>query len=124
VAREMFVPLLAGAGLAVASSAHCALMCGALSTSARVVGGGAGGLRYFAGRLTSYTVLGGLVGSLGQTLVAVMPRVVWLEAFASWAVAVILLRAGLGQLGISVKREAGLGGVPGFLPSIRGGATL
>lgn len=108
MAREILVPLLAGAGLAVASSAHCALMCGALATSARVVRGYGGGLRYFVGRLTSYAVLGGIVGSLGQTLVAVMPRMVWLEAFASWAIAVMLLRTGLRQLGLASKRKDAL----------------
>jgi sulfite exporter TauE/SafE len=96
--QELLIPLLSGAGLALASSAHCAVMCGPIAVSARASQGARASFQYYVGRLTSYTVLGGLSGSFGKVLLS-LPNIAWIEAALSWGVAVLLVRAALLQLG-------------------------
>jgi sulfite exporter TauE/SafE len=96
------VPLLSGAGLALASSAHCAVMCGPIAVSTRAGHGARASAHYFVGRLTTYTVLGGLSGSVGKVLLS-LPQMAWIEAALSWLLAVLLARAALLQLGFGGK---------------------
>lgn len=86
-------PLLAvatGSGLALASFAHCAVMCGPVAMAAHARGGRSASVTYFAGRLVSYGLLGSMVGSLGRVLFAT-PLARWAEALLSWLLAATLL---------------------------------
>ncbi len=92
----LVVAAFSGASLAVVSSAHCAVMCGpvVMASSAR---SGGGGLRYFSGRLVTYTLLGALAGSSGHLLTSLGPTK-WIEAALSWALAVALLASAVRYL--------------------------
>lgn len=59
-----------GATLALASSAHCAVMCGPLALAARVRGGASASASYLGGRLVGYTAAGALAGAAGHALLA------------------------------------------------------
>jgi sulfite exporter TauE/SafE len=101
--RQLLIALATGASLAVASGAHCVVMCGPLSVAAHGRGGARAGGLYFFGRLVSYTLLGGLAGSVGRTLAAA-PWAHWVEAILSWLLAVLLVHAGLRQLGVRPRQ--------------------
>ncbi len=99
--NELLIALGTGAGLSVASLAHCALMCGPLaahSAASRGVGG------YLVGRLAGYAVLGTLAGSVGQLLGQVGPAR-WVEALMSWSLALTLAFAALRLLWPPRPRE-------------------
>ncbi len=70
-----FAVIGAAAAAGVASSAHCAAMCGPLALAACGAPGREGvraGMRYGAGRLASYAVTGSIAGALGARLVRVL----------------------------------------------------
>jgi len=81
--------VLTGSGLALASSAHCAVMCGPIALASRVRHGGSAGLSYFVGRLLTYTLLGSLAGSAGRVLL-LSPWARAAEASLSWLLAATL----------------------------------
>lgn len=65
-ALDLTLPL----GLGVVSSLHCAQMCGPIVLSYSMAGRGsaAGHVCYNLGRIASYSLLGGLAGSLGSAM--------------------------------------------------------
>lgn len=70
-----FAVMGAAAAAGVASSAHCAAMCGPLALAVCGAPGREGaraGLRYGAGRLASYAITGSIAGALGSRLVRVL----------------------------------------------------
>jgi sulfite exporter TauE/SafE len=68
----------------LATSLHCAAMCGPLACAV-----GARPLRYHASRLTAYTIAGALCGGLGESLTALL-RTPTLR-LAPWALAIVLV---------------------------------
>lgn len=94
---SLLIALLSGSSLAVASSAHCVVMCGPLALTARVRGGARSVLPYLGGRLVSYTVAGSIAGSIGNALL-LTPWARWMEAGLSWLLAAALLFAGISAL--------------------------
>jgi sulfite exporter TauE/SafE len=94
VTRDIAIALLTGGGLGVVAAAHCVLMCGPLAVLAQSRGGASGSLRYVAGRLVTYTLLGGLAGSAGSALLS-WSHTHWVDALLSWALAITLFLAAL-----------------------------
>lgn len=102
----IFFSLTTGFGLGVASTLHCAGMCGTLSSSLLLAGGrisAADARRRAAlthgGRIAAYATAGAIVGALGA------PAVTWLDrevAFRliQWAGAVALMWIGLSTAGL------------------------
>ena len=87
---HLSLAVLTGSSLALASSAHCAVMCGPLALASRVRHGHHAGAAYFFGRLVSYTIMGSLAGGAGHVLrVGAWAR--GAEAALSWALAASLL---------------------------------
>ena len=88
------IALATGSGLAAASLAHCALMCGPLALASHVRAGRGASRAYFVGRLVSYTLLGAIAGSAGRVLLhSAWAR--WTEAMLSWSLAALLLFSAL-----------------------------
>jgi uncharacterized protein len=82
--------IAAALALGLVTSLHCALMCGPLALAA--CRGGA--LRYFGGRLLSYTAIGALFGALGEHALCLLPvRSVQLVALAALAAAAFVRAA-------------------------------
>jgi sulfite exporter TauE/SafE len=83
----------AGALAGLASSAHCAGMCGPLAAHACRARGGTGAwegaVAYQGGRLLAYPALGALAGGLGHGLTLALPERV-VQALLSWSLAVAL----------------------------------
>jgi sulfite exporter TauE/SafE len=73
----------------LATSLHCAAMCGPLACAV-----GAKPLRYHASRMVAYTLAGGLCGTLGQAVVTLMDSAPL--RLAPWAMAIVLLGLALG----------------------------
>jgi sulfite exporter TauE/SafE len=97
MALQLPLAVLGGVSLALASSAHCAVMCGPLALATRLHNGPGARLSYFFGRLVSYSLIGVLVGSLGRVLLAS----VWargVEAVLSWSLAGLLVYTALGLM--------------------------
>ncbi len=89
-AEELGVAAVAGALAGIASIAHCAAMCGPLSSVATALHPGkVGALRYQAGRTLSYAGLGALVGSAGGAIVRTASGA-WAGALISWVFAAAL----------------------------------
>lgn len=98
--------LTTGFGLGVASTLHCAGMCGTLSSSLLLAGGrisAADASRRVAlthgGRIAAYATAGAIVGALGA------PAVTWLDRevafrFIQWAGAAALMWIGLSTAGL------------------------
>jgi sulfite exporter TauE/SafE len=103
VSRDIAFALLTGGGLGAVAAAHCVLMCGPLAMLAQSRGGASGSLRYVAGRLVAYTLLGSLAGSAGSALLS-WSRTHWVDAALSWALAITLFLAAL-RLFRRVPRE-------------------
>jgi uncharacterized protein len=103
---ESLLGIAGGLGLGLASTLHCAGMCGGLSASLLHFGGAHDAretLRIAAlnhvGRIVSYSLAGALAGSIGT------PAMAWLDrdvAFrlAQWASAVALMWIGLSTAGL------------------------
>lgn len=89
------VLLPAALSLGLASSAHCALMCGPLAACVLGSRGARGGVSYQLGRLGSYGVAGALAGGVGGVLPATV------AAQLSWLGAGVLV---LSALGVGVGR--------------------
>ena len=97
-----FPSTLAGAfGAGLLASIHCAAMCGPLACAACQVKGNcssstAPAAWYQAGRLFSYTTIGGLAGAFGATLLALRSGhwLIWIGAAAVLACVFILAHAG------------------------------
>lgn len=87
---QVSLAVLTGSSLALASSAHCAVMCGPLALATRVRHGAHAGASYFVGRLVSYTLMGALAGGAGRVLL-LGPWARAAEAILSWALAVSLV---------------------------------
>lgn len=100
------VALATGSSLGLASSAHCAVMCGPLALASKVRGGVQATLAYFVGRFVSYTVLGALAGSVGRALL-LSPFARWAEALLSWLFAATLVYAAFSALRAGQQRAAG-----------------
>lgn len=104
--ETLIFSITAGFGLGLASTLHCAGMCGAVSSSLLLAGGrisAADASRRIAlthaGRIASYVLAGAIVGALGT------PAVSWLDrelAFrlVQWAGAVALMWIGLSTAGL------------------------
>ena len=94
----MLTAVLSGATLGLVNMAHCAAMCGPLSSAATLPGGGHRPTRYQLGRLTSYGFLGALSGHLGGALQLAAPGAagVWLFATLTAAACLLTARALLG----------------------------
>lgn len=89
--------ILAGGSLALLSGLHCLLMCGPLAVAAQGTGKSSA-YRYLLGRLTSYTVLGGIFGSIGESLLSTrFAR--HIEAALALMLALVLLHSALRFLG-------------------------
>lgn len=95
-----------GFGLGVASTLHCAGMCGGIASgllhfgSPRSVGeGSALMVLTHTGRITSYTIAGLLVGALGAPILAWLDRELAFR-LAQWAGAVALMWIGLSTAGL------------------------
>ncbi|MEY4509830.1 MAG: hypothetical protein RLZZ450_1952 [Pseudomonadota bacterium] len=82
----LVLAVVTGGSLAVASSAHCAVMCGPLALASRVRHGSYAGLSYFVGRLVTYSLLGSLAGGAGRVLL-LSPWARVAEASLSWLLA-------------------------------------
>lgn len=93
------LPLATGASLAMALGAHCTTMCGPIAVAVGSRGGRNAGLLYAGGRLTTYTLLGLMAGSVGQALFssiwAVAAQVAVSCLFAALLVATALRQWGL-----------------------------
>jgi sulfite exporter TauE/SafE len=92
-------------GLGLASSLHCAQMCGPLVIASGASGGGAAGhLAYNAGRIATYTLLGMVAGEAGGgvTMLAALPG---LERWVALASGLLLVLAGVWMLGLIPKRQ-------------------
>ena len=112
---SVVVALATGSSLALASLAHCALMCGPLAAASHARGGSHGRSAYFVGRLVSYVLLGALAGSLFRVL-GQTPWARWAETALSWSLGATLLytawrsvrrpeRSGLVKLGTAPRKS-------------------
>lgn len=127
--------IAAGAAAGLASSAHCAAMCGPLAALAGRDARGA--LGYHGARLAAYALAGALAGGTGTLLAEVLPGR-FAGALLSWTLAVALAltawrlwrgegapRARLAALGRGPRRDLAsrvLGAVPRH-PAVVGGLT-
>jgi sulfite exporter TauE/SafE len=98
--------------LGLTGTVHCAAMCGPLVVALAGTSRGWGALAYNVGRITTYTILGGLLGAIGQHLgdgtpTGAMGPTMHAQVVLSLVSAGLLLWLGLARLGI--LRE------PGFL---------
>jgi sulfite exporter TauE/SafE len=92
-------------GLGLASSLHCAQMCGPLVIAAGASGGGAAGhFAYNFGRIATYSLLGMAAGEAGGG-VAVMAALPGLERWVALASGLLLVVAGVWMLGLIPKRQ-------------------
>ncbi len=80
---------IAAAAAGLATSLHCAGMCGPLACAVK-----AEPLRYHASRFIAYSLAGALCGGLGQSIVAVFKSTPM--RIAPWAMALVLLALALG----------------------------
>jgi sulfite exporter TauE/SafE len=94
------VAALGGAGLAAVNGVHCLTMCGPLAAASQAQHGSGAQLRYLGGRTVSYTLLGSLAGSVGQTL-AQSSWARWLESGLAWLLAGVLCYTALGLFGVT-----------------------
>ncbi|MEZ4336340.1 MAG: sulfite exporter TauE/SafE family protein [Sandaracinaceae bacterium] len=85
---SLAVAVAAGAAAGLASSAHCAAMCGPLAAFAGRDARGATG--YHAARLGGYALVGALAGGTG-TLLADGISARWAGALTSWSLAIALM---------------------------------
>lgn len=85
---ELATPIAAAAA-GLATSLHCAGMCGPLACAVK-----AKPVRYHASRFIAYSLAGALCGSLGQTVVALFKSAPL--RVAPWAMALVLLALALG----------------------------
>lgn len=100
------------AALTLASSVHCAGMCGPLvflatpaaSRTARIVSS----LFLQAGKAATYLFLGATAGLLGQ-LLARNPRLAWTASVLPFAAATAMALAGLSLLGVRIHRDSSAG---------------
>jgi len=106
-------------GLGLASSLHCAQMCGPLVLSYSL--GSGGGTRahlfYNLGRITTYTVLGALAGMVG-TMVGTLGQLAGVEQAAALAAGVLMVIAGLITFGLVPAAglvQIGKGGLAGVI---------
>lgn len=106
MSSSLVILLSAGLGLGLASTLHCAGMCGAVASSLLHVGAprsAAEALRLAAlthmGRLISYALAGALVGAIGAPAIAWLDREVAFR-LAQWAGAVALMWIGLSTAGL------------------------
>lgn len=91
----MWTAVIAGAAAGLASVPHCAAMCGPLAAYACSGRPGASGhARYQVGRFLSYSVLGGIAGTVGGATAISLPSA-WGSAFLSWSLALGLGLAAL-----------------------------
>jgi sulfite exporter TauE/SafE len=93
----MWTAVIAGAAAGLASVPHCAAMCGPLAAyacSGRPGAGASGQARYQVGRFLSYSVLGGIAGTVGGATAMNLPSA-WGSAFLSWSLALGLGLAAL-----------------------------
>lgn len=112
MAPALALSVVTGCSLAIASSAHCAVMCGPLALASRVRHGNHAGLSYFAGRLVTYSLLGSLAGGAGRVLL-LSPWARVAETALSWLLAVTLAYAGWSLLrGPTRQRLIKLGTAP------------
>jgi sulfite exporter TauE/SafE len=89
----LFAALASGLVAGLVAVPHCTLMCGPLCAYAcrgKDLGAPA---RYQLGRMTSYTILGVLAGSLGAGIAALSGS--WGSAFFSWSLAIALVVAAI-----------------------------
>lgn len=98
--------LAAGFGLGIASTLHCAGMCGGLTASVMLAAGppglaGAGRIVVLThvGRIGAYTLAGAAVGALGSPLIGWLDRELAFR-LAQWAGAVALMWIGLSTAGL------------------------
>lgn len=106
---EAFPPSLAVAGAAgLASSFHCATMCGPLAAFAG--GSVERASQYHAARLIGYAALGSLAGLAGPFLLQALPAV-WVQALTSWGLSLGLAWAAarLWRKAMAGKRMSGAG---------------
>jgi sulfite exporter TauE/SafE len=100
------IGVLAGAALGIASTLHCAGMCGAIASSLMFCSAEAslrGQLRTLAlthlGRITAYAMAGAAVGAAGSTMIAWLDRDLAFRML-QWAGAVALMWIGLSTAGL------------------------
>ena len=103
---SLIFSLMTGFGLGLASTLHCAGMCGAISSSLLLAGapkGAAHAGRLLAlthgGRITSYVLAGALIGALGTPVVGWLDRELAFR-LVQWAGAVALMWIGMSTAGL------------------------
>jgi len=102
----LLLSLVTGFGLGLASTLHCAGMCGGIS-SCLLLAGGAGDARHrarlvmltHAGRITAYALAGALVAALGTPVIGWLDRELAFRLL-QWAGAVALMWIGLSTAGL------------------------
>lgn len=95
-----------GFALGLASTLHCAGMCGAISSSLLLAGGQISAVQAsrrlaltHAGRITSYALAGALIGALGNPVVSWLDRELAFR-IVQWAGAVALMWIGMSTAGL------------------------
>lgn len=98
--------LVTGFGLGLASTLHCAGMCGAISSSLLLAGGPGGAARTgrllaltHSGRIASYVMAGVLIGAIGTPVVGWLDRELAFR-LVQWAGAVALMWIGMSTAGL------------------------
>ena len=103
---SLIFSLATGFGLGLASTLHCAGMCGAISSSLLLAGGTGGTAQAgrlltltHAGRITSYVLAGVLIGAVGTPVVGWLDRELAFR-LVQWAGAVALMWIGMSTAGL------------------------
>jgi len=91
--------------LGLTGTVHCAAMCGPLVVALAGTSRGGAALAYHVGRITTYTILGGLLGAVGQQFgdaspAGAMGPAAHAQVILSLVSANLLLWLGLSRLGI------------------------
>jgi sulfite exporter TauE/SafE len=91
----MLTAVLSGATLGLLNMAHCAAMCGPLSSAVSLPAAGQRPIRYQLGRLISYGFLGAMSGHLGRALRLSVPggASVWIVATLTAAACLLTARS-------------------------------
>jgi sulfite exporter TauE/SafE len=114
----MLAAVTAGATLGLVNLAHCAAMCGPLSSAASHPAGRSGPVRYQLGRLAGYTFVGALSGHLGRVLQLLSPSsaTVWVTSALTAGACLLTARSLLAASANANKPAAGLVQLRGARP--------
>jgi len=103
---SLILSLATGFGLGLASTLHCAGMCGGISSSLLLAGGAGGAGRTarlvaltHAGRITAYALAGALIAALGTPVIGWLDRDLAFRLL-QWAGAAALMWIGLSTAGL------------------------